>query len=145
MCATVPPAGQLPTVVVPQLESAVDSSVTTKYTAITDSVEILAFLDSHRRSTSTSEDAAPARSLAPGTLAQQELANQLIALVHHTDADPNFLLLSARNEQELQAKAKDIPGHFVRGRKEALDEYSKSPEVTDRMKAFYQEKIKVTE
>jgi len=132
-------------VVVPQLESALDSSISTKYSAITDSVAILSFLDAHRTSTSTTESDAPARSLAPSSIEQQGISNDLIKLVHAPEADPNFLLLSARNEEELKAKSAGLPGNFIRGRKKALDEYSKEQDVTDRVKNFYADKIKATE
>jgi len=137
-------AGTVPTLVVPQLATAVDNSVSTKYTALTTSIEICEFLDTHR--TSESRGDAPARSLAPASLAAKAASDELIALVHQDSADPNFLLLTARTEAELRANSAGLPGQFVRGRKKALEGYlaaaETQTEVSGRMENFLKDKLK---
>lgn len=130
---------RLDSVVVPQLASAVDESVSTKYTAITDSVAICEFLDTQR--TSDSRGDAPARSLSAPSISEKTLNDELIALVHSPKADPNFLLLSARSEAELSAKAKDVPGQFISGRKKALEGYLQNTDLSGRMENFLREKL----
>ena len=129
---------------VPQLATAIDDSVSTKYTAICSTAEICEFLDSHR--TSESRGDAPARSLAPASLAAKAASDELIALVHQENTDPNFLLLTARTEAELKANAAGIPGQFVRGRKKALEGYLSAAEtqaeVSGRMENFLKDKLK---
>ena len=137
-------ADAFPAVVVPQLATAVDDSVSTKYTALTTSIEICEFLDTHR--TSESRGDAPARSLAPASLAAKAASDELIALVHQDSADPNFLLLTARTEAELRANSAGLPGQFVRGRKKALEGYlaaaETQTEVSGRMENFLKDKLK---
>ena len=41
---------------------------------------------------------------------------QLLETIHAANVDPNFFLVAARNQEELEAKNKSIPGHFVRAR-----------------------------
>lgn len=133
--------------VVPQFESAVDESKPNKYTALTDTVKILEFLDKKRHAddvishstngasngggpTSPTGGAVvkdnntnPARSLAPGSLASKARDDDIIKLTQSSAGDPNLLLLVARNEAELKAKNEGLPGQFVRGRKKALEGY----------------------
>lgn len=68
----------------------------------------------------------------------------LIELLHGEKApDPNFLLMSFRNEAERKAKLAGIPGKFLKGRQEALEGFRE--EVKDggdeRLKMFYENKI----
>jgi len=59
--------------------------------------------------------------------------------IHEDAVDPNFALLSARNEEELKAKNSGIPGLFIRNRQQALESYAPTaPEFAD----FYTAKIK---
>lgn len=63
----------------------------------------------------------------------------IIAAVHRDNTDPNFFLLSARDQKELDAKRGGLPGLFIRRRQAKLEELaSKSPED---LKAFYKEKL----
>lgn len=145
----------LPTVVVPQLHTAVDNTRTTKYTSFTNSISILEFLDSHRNAESVSSSGAdgnqlPARSLAPGSIQAKERDDAIIALVHDLEkADPNFAFLSARSEAELKAKNGSTPGDFIRGRKKALESYLKEVEAdkdkNGRLEAFYKGKLDAME
>jgi len=130
--------GTVPTLVVPQLAS-VNDNVSTKYTAITDSIAICEFLDTQR--TSDSRGDAPARSLSSPSIAEKTVSDEIIALVHSPQADPNFLFLSARTEAELSAKAKDVPGQFIKGRKKALETHLENPDLTGRMENFLKEKL----
>lgn len=164
-----------PTVVVPQFESAVDDSQPNKYTALTDAVKILEFLDKKRHaddvstpstnghSTAANGNGAtsptggaiakdtntnPARSLAPGSLASKARDDDIIKLTQSSAGDPNLLLLVARNEAELKAKNEGLPGHFVRGRKKALENYLnelKNGNVNvpnkEKLEGFYNEKL----
>ena len=133
--------------VVPQLDTAVNNTVSTRYTALTDTVSILSFLDTHRNA--DSRGSAPARSLQPSSVSAKEKEDALIRLVHTNEADPNFLLLSARNESELKAKAKGIPGTFANGRMTALEGYLKEAEGnaggSERLINFYKQKLAAME
>jgi len=60
--------------------------------------------------------------------------------IHEDDVDPNFALLSARNEEELKAKNGSIPGLFIRNRQNALDKFSEVAEASQA--TFYVEKKK---
>lgn len=129
-----------------------DESQPNKYTAITDTVKILEFLDRKRTAEDVAANAAadgsstngssaqqqhqsaehhhlkdnntnPARSLAPGSLASKARDDDIIKLTQSSAGDPNLLLLVARNEDELKAKDEGLPGQFVRGRKKALEGY----------------------
>lgn len=63
----------------------------------------------------------------------------IIAAVHRDNTDPNFFLLSARDQKELDAKRGGLAGLFIRRRQAKLEELaSKSPED---LKAFYKEKL----
>jgi len=62
-----------------------------------------------------------------------------IKKIHEDDVDPNFALLSARNEEELNGKNSGIPGLFIRNRQAALEKYAPTaPEFSE----FYTEKLK---
>jgi len=131
-------------VVVPQFATAIDNNVSTKFTALTSSQEILQFLDKSRSAESRGD--APAKSLQPASIASKERDDALIALVHTKEADPNFLLLSIRDEKEAKEKADGIVGKFVNGRKSALQKYSKEAEDgNERLANFYKEKLKAME
>lgn len=69
----------------------------------------------------------------------------LIEHVHSpAGPDPNFLLLSFRNDEERKAKYGDLVGEFLKGRQEALERYAKEAGDGDaRLAAFYEAKIKV--
>lgn len=157
--------GTVPTLVVPQLESAVDDSQPNKYTALTETVKILEFLDKKRQAedvfTSSNGNGAtspsggvkdtntnPARSLAPASLASKARDDDIIKLTQSAAGDPNLLLLVARNEAELKAKNEGLPGHFVRGRKKALEGYLADLKCgkidvpnKERLEGFYNDKL----
>ena len=155
-------------VVVPQFESAVDDSLPNKYTALTDTVKILEFLDKKRHAEDVfasnghshgngavspsggpkDTNTNPARSLAPASLASKARDDDIIKLTQSPGGDPNLLLLVARNEAELKAKNEGLPGHFVRGRKKALEGYLadlKSGKIEvpnkERLEGFYNDKL----
>ncbi|KAG8929745.1 hypothetical protein FRC03_001706 [Tulasnella sp. 419] len=72
------------------------------------------------------------------TPAGKSSGTDLIARVHADAVDPNFALLSARNDAELSAKAGGVPGIFVRGRQAVLEKYAPiTPELSD----FYTAKL----
>ncbi|KAJ3528655.1 hypothetical protein NM688_g7966 [Phlebia brevispora] len=64
----------------------------------------------------------------------------LIAKIHEDKYDPNFILLTARNEEELKKAAEGFPTTFVSNRQNALGKYSSSPEGAA-FKGFYAEKL----
>ncbi|KAL7005218.1 hypothetical protein EMMF5_005190 [Cystobasidiomycetes sp. EMM_F5] len=146
-------AGTVPTLVVPQLDSAVDSSTSTKYTAIIDSIPILEFLDSQRTSTSTASmsprsevppNTQPAPSLAAASIEGKAQMDAIIALVHSDEADGNFLFVSARNEEELVKKGQGIVGKFLSGRIPALETYladARKAGENERLVNFLSEKL----
>ncbi|SPO32777.1 uncharacterized protein UTRI_05718_B [Ustilago trichophora] len=120
--------GTVPTLVVPLLETT-SSEVDTKFRAITDTKAILEFLDKSRSQNTLSADdsnAAPAPILAPATIQGKALSDEIIALVHAAEVDPNFLLLGARNHAELEHAKKGLPGTFVANRNKALLEHQKA-------------------
>jgi hypothetical protein len=85
---------------------------------------IAQFLDQARTATNVNaESGLPAPALAPATIEGKTLSDTLIALAHQPTVDPNFLFLSARNPEELKAKAEGEQGEFVRQRQEALKRY----------------------
>ncbi|KAF8741697.1 Glutathione S-transferase, N-terminal domain, partial [Rhizoctonia solani] len=63
----------------------------------------------------------------------------VIVAVHRDNIDPNFSLLSARNQEELDAKRGDVPGQFIRQRQAKLEELApKSPE---NLQKWYKDKL----
>jgi hypothetical protein len=51
------------------------------------------------------------------------MSDTMIALVHLPLVDPNFLHLSARSNEELDAKANSLQGQYLSQRQEALEKY----------------------
>jgi hypothetical protein len=89
---------------------------------------ILSFLDSSRTSSrgnnSHSNPAAdnynaPAPTLSPATIEGKHLADTITLSVHLSSADPNFLLLAARNGHELVMKENGFPGKWIKARQGA--------------------------
>ncbi|KAJ3476570.1 hypothetical protein NLI96_g11066 [Meripilus lineatus] len=72
------------------------------------------------------------KKVAPGSTA-------FIDRIHEDPLDPNFILLTARNEDELKAVASGFPLQFVQNRQNALDKYSQTPEAAA-FKEFYDNK-----
>ncbi|KAK4055975.1 hypothetical protein OIO90_002969 [Microbotryomycetes sp. JL221] len=137
----VAPQGTVPALVAPY-EHTVDPAVPTKFKALTDSVEIAKFLDESTLSPATSHSAPK---LSPATVQGSTDEQFLIQLVHKQDApDPNFLLLSLRNDDERKAKMASLPGEFLKGRQAALEQYQKETADSNdsKLKAFYETKIK---
>ncbi|KAH7344952.1 hypothetical protein B0J17DRAFT_763684 [Rhizoctonia solani] len=63
----------------------------------------------------------------------------VIVAVHRDNIDPNFSLLSARTQEELDSKRGDVPGQFIRQRQAKLEELApKSPED---LKIWYKGKL----
>ncbi|KAL5641243.1 hypothetical protein ACGC1H_001656 [Rhizoctonia solani] len=72
----------------------------------------------------------------PGTKSAHQ---DVIVAVHRDHIDPNFSLLSARTQEELDSKRGDVPGQFIRQRQVKLEELvPKSPED---LKTWYKEKL----
>lgn len=102
----------------------------------------------HHHSSAKDTNSNPARSLAPGSLAAKARDDDIIKLTQSSAGDPNLLLLVARSEAELKAKNEGLPGHFVRGRKKALEGYLadlKSGKIDvpnkEKLEGFYNEKL----
>ncbi|OCH96480.1 hypothetical protein OBBRIDRAFT_829907 [Obba rivulosa] len=60
--------------------------------------------------------------------------------IHEDRYDPNFPLLTTRNEEEFKTASSGFPLTFVSNRQNALDKYSKSPEGSQ-FKEFYDAKL----
>ncbi|PSR72393.1 hypothetical protein PHLCEN_2v11736 [Hermanssonia centrifuga] len=65
---------------------------------------------------------------------------ELIAKIHDDKYDPNFILLTTRNEEELKTASTGFPITFVQNRQNALEKYSALPEGA-KFKDFYTEKL----
>ncbi|KAG8917132.1 hypothetical protein FRC01_002647 [Tulasnella sp. 417] len=104
------PAATLPTLLIPGQENLTDTTSVVKY-----------MLDN-----------------SPKPIGKPSGTN-FVAKIHEDAVDPNFALLSARNDAELKAKDAGIPGIFIRGREVALAKYA--PTAPD-LKSFYDAKIK---
>ncbi|CAE6369260.1 unnamed protein product [Rhizoctonia solani] len=63
----------------------------------------------------------------------------VIVAVHRDNIDPNFSLLSARTQEELDSKRGDVPGQFIRQRQAKLEELA--PKSPDHLKTWYKEKL----
>ncbi|KAM0787382.1 hypothetical protein ACM66B_003467 [Microbotryomycetes sp. NB124-2] len=132
------PKGTVPALVAP-FEHTVTPEVPTKFKALADSVEIAKFLDESTLSPSAQHTAPK---LSPATVQGSTDVKYFVELVHKADApDPNFLLLSLRNDEERQAKNANLPGNFLRGRQEALERYQ-NEDGAAAFKSFYETKIK---
>ncbi|KAM0749787.1 hypothetical protein T439DRAFT_326679 [Meredithblackwellia eburnea MCA 4105] len=133
------PKGTVPALVAP-FEHTVTSGIPTKFKAITNSIEISAFLDQSTNGLSSFD----APSLSPATVQGVTEAAAVVELVHAPDApDPNTFLLGFRNEEERKAKYDGLVGKFLKGRQAALEKYSKEAGDEDKtLAAFYQNKIK---
>jgi hypothetical protein len=73
--------------------------------------------------------------IAPG----KATGSDFIDVAHAANVDPNFALLSARNQAELDAKRVALPGNFIRGRQAALPGYASS--APSDLKSFYDAKL----
>jgi len=117
------PNGTIPCLCLPTSEST-SPDVPTRYRSLRDTMTIAQFLDQARTANNiNAENGMPAPALAPATIEGKTLSDTLIALAHQPTVDPNFLFLSARNADELKAKAEGEQGEFVRQRQEALKRY----------------------
>jgi glutathione S-transferase len=115
------PKGTVPTLVAP-LDKTLHADMEVRYKALTDSVEIVNFLDKSRSAFSHTHttSSAPAPSLAPATVAFATTSKTVIDLLHSDEADPNRLFfLAARDDAELAVAGPNILG-FTVGRRDAL-------------------------
>lgn len=115
--------GTVPTLIVPTLET-IGAGVNTKYRSLRDTVSICAFLDQARSShTANTSSDKPAPTLAPATIDGKALSDSVIELVHHPAVDPNFLSLSAVDNEDLGRKSRSGPGKSLADRRNALQNY----------------------
>ncbi|CAO1615174.1 unnamed protein product [Parajaminaea phylloscopi] len=117
----------LPTLVVP-IADTMSSEVDTKFRAITNTQDVIKFLDSSRNAQildarGENGTANPAPVLAPATVEANAIADKIITLLHAQESDPNFLLLTARTKEELQKQKGGLQGVFVKNRLEALKRF----------------------
>lgn len=139
---SVNPKGTVPSLVAPY-EHTTSPDIPSKYKSLNDTTQICDFLDSATLS-SRSHHLAP--SLSPATVQGSTDSKAIIELVHKEDVDPNFLLLSLRNDDERKAKLAGLPGQFLKGRQQALERYqteNASQGGDSRFASFYEQKIKV--
>jgi len=102
------PKATVPALVVP-LENTLSQEIESRYKAITDSKTIVEFLDKSRSAISITHttSTAPAPSLTPATVEYSNVSNQMIALLHSDEADPNHLVyVNAHDEASLRELAK---------------------------------------
>ncbi|KAJ7642027.1 hypothetical protein FB45DRAFT_786155 [Roridomyces roridus] len=71
----------------------------------------------------------------------REATVAIIEAIHDDEYDPNFVLLSARNQTELAKKADEIPGMYFTNRQVALEKYVADPAAAT-YKSFYESRIK---
>ncbi|KAI5454626.1 hypothetical protein NCC49_003519 [Naganishia albida] len=115
--------GTVPTLVVPTMET-VGPETVSRYRSLRDTMTIAQFLDQARgANTSHTVSDLPAPALGPATMEGKTTSDALTSLVHLPTVDPNFLYLSARDENELVEKANSAAGTFVSNRAEALERY----------------------
>jgi len=121
-------AGSVPTLVVPTNKT-LAPEIENKYRAITDVKAIVEFLDKSRSTNSRTHttSTAPAPTLAPATIADANVASQIIAVLHAPAFDPLFLLLAARDAEELSAKANGPLGVRLRAVRDAIAGYLAEP------------------
>ncbi|WWD20307.1 hypothetical protein CI109_104783 [Kwoniella shandongensis] len=113
----------IPTLVVPTIETT-GSGVDTRYRSLRDTVTICDFLDQARSASSGHlHSEKPAPTLAPATIEGKALSDNIIAVIHQTTVDPNFVALSARDKKELADKGADGPGRALTLRRAALRRY----------------------
>jgi len=101
------PKGTIPALVVP-LEKTLSKDVDSRYRAITNVEEMLAFLDKSRSPISRTHttSSAPALSLTPATIAFAAAAKAVIDLVHSNDENlGNLEIYNARDDASLQTLA----------------------------------------
>ncbi|AAW43687.2 expressed protein [Cryptococcus deneoformans JEC21] len=115
--------GTVPTLIVPTLET-IGAGVNTRYRSLRDTVSICDFLDQARSShTANTSSDKPAPTLTPATIDGKALSDSVIELVHRPIVDPNFIALSALNNEELKRKLRSGPGKSLAIRREALQSY----------------------
>lgn len=114
------PKATLPTLVVPLAET-MTSEVDTKFRALTNTKEVLRFLDQSRSAhildqRGENATANPAPVLAPATVEGNAIAEKFIEMVHAKEADPNFLLLAAKSVEDIKKQQGGMQGMFVKNR-----------------------------
>ncbi|KAH7345435.1 hypothetical protein B0J17DRAFT_764098 [Rhizoctonia solani] len=136
------PKGTIPTLVAP-LSTTLDASSETKYRALTDTVSVLDFLDKSRSNLSKTHTTSqkPAPSLSPATVEASGLSKTLIDLVHAPEVDPNFLLLTVKDESELKEKSDGFIGKtYILGRAKAMEEYLATEDLIPKIQKILEEK-----
>jgi len=115
------PNGDVPSLVVP-LAQYIGPEIESKYKPINDVTKILEFLDKSRSAYSKTHTTSltPAPTLAPATIDAQSKSNAIITLVHSESLDPEFLYLSARDQEELTHKAQGEQGKYLKNRFAAI-------------------------
>lgn len=61
--------------------------------------------------------------MAPATIDGKALSDSVIELVHRPAVDPNFIALSALDNEDLERKSRSGPGKALAARREALQSY----------------------
>ncbi|CAE6395776.1 unnamed protein product [Rhizoctonia solani] len=136
------PKGTIPTLVAP-LSNTLDAASETKYRALTDTVSVLDFLDKSRSNLSKTHTTSqkPAPVLSPATVEASGLSTTLINLVHSPEVDPNFLMITTKDEGELAEKSAGFVGKtFVLGRAKAMEEYLATEDLIPKIKKILEEK-----
>lgn len=64
---------------------------------------------------------------------------KLLEILHADNIDPNFFLLAARNQEELDAKNQSVPGYFIRAHHKVLQRVA--PTAPPELKDFYDAKV----
>lgn len=141
----------VPTLVVPLADTLADQAHC-RYKALTETKEIVEFLDKSRSALSHTHttSSAPAPSLTPATIAASTICSVIIDILHSEEANPNHLrYVNARDEQSLVLLAKEvIPS--LKGKQELLSSSlsrsaAKEIIVSERVKILWKEKLDATE
>ncbi|ELU40881.1 hypothetical protein AG1IA_05089 [Rhizoctonia solani AG-1 IA] len=83
----------------------------------------------------------PAPVLSPATVEASGLSTTLINLVHSPEVDPNFLMITTKDEGELAEKSAGFVGKtFVLGRAKAMEEYLATEDLIPKIKKILEEK-----
>jgi len=137
------PKGTVPCLVVP-LEKTLAPGIANRYKSITESKDIIEFLDKSRSSSSTTHTTsnAPAPALAPATVALSSTYNTIIALLQSQDLPLLQIAVSARNLEELRKKASGPFAKLINRRYTSLQTVmAAEPDASAKVKETWERKM----
>ncbi|KAG0151115.1 hypothetical protein CROQUDRAFT_651650 [Cronartium quercuum f. sp. fusiforme G11] len=139
------PRGTVPVLVVPVINPEPDHPQ--KYKSLTDSAQILEFLDVSRKPHSShhSSNLNPAPTLSPAIISAKMESDKLINLVHDELHDLNFLKRGCLNWEDVEKKGSEysVIKQFINNRIEALEKYSEeNSTATNAIKSVWEDRLK---